>query len=271
MKLDMSQAWNHATTTALANKEVLGIVAAAFFFLPTLAISILAPSAELEAAAANPDQFQAAMMEYLTSNWPLFLIYVLATTVGTMTVFALLGKRQNLTVGEAIKAGLGATLPYLAASLLIGLAAGLAFGIIGAITAATGSPAIGSILGIILAIALFIALIRFLLVGPAIAIEGTNNPIAALGRSWALVKGNTRRVFGFVFLLIIAVIVISSVIGIVFGLVGALVGGGVGQWIEAVPAAIVSAVTSIILMSVYTSIYHQLAGGVNQSEVETFE
>lgn len=271
MKLDMSQAWNDATAIALANKDVLGIIAAVFFFLPTLALSVLAPGTELEAAAANPDQFQAAMIAYLTSNWPLFLIYVVATTVGTMTVFALLGKRQSVTVGEAIKAGLGATLPYLGATLLIGFATVLAFGVIGAISAATGSAVIGSVLGIALGIALFIAMIRFIIVGPVIAVEDVNNPVAALRRSWALVKGNTRRVFGFIFLLIIAIIVVSAVIGMVFGLVAALVGGDIGVWIEAVPAAIISAVSSVLLLSVYTAIHRQLTHGLPTTDIEIFE
>lgn len=228
MKLDIGQAWNDAVALMLSNKDVLGIVAAVFFFLPTLALSILAPTTQVEAAAAGgQEQLLAAMLEFLAENWLLFLIYMIASTVGSLTVFALLSKRQNLTVGEALKTGLATTLPYLVATLAIGMFAGLLFVLIGVISTAT-SPVIGSLVGVVLAAFLVIAMIRLLLIGPVMAAENMLNPVSAIQRSWQLVKGNTRRLFLFVILLAIAIFVVTSVLGIIFGLLGALLGGSAG-------------------------------------------
>ncbi|MGB7373862.1 glycerophosphoryl diester phosphodiesterase membrane domain-containing protein [Pontixanthobacter sp.] len=271
MKLDIGQAWNDATALMLGNKDMLGIVAAVFFFLPTLALSVLAPTAQLEAAAAGgSEQLQSAMMDFLAENWLLLLVYLAASTVGSLTVFALLGRRHRLTVGEALKTGLSATLPYLVATLAIGMAAGLIFAIVGVVSAAI-SPVVGGILGIILAALAVIALIRLLLIGPVMAAENTLNPVSAIKRSWQLVTGNTRRVFLFVVLLTIAIFVVTSVLGIIFGLLGAVVGGPAGLWAESIPAAIISAVSTVIMLSVYMSVYHGLSGSVSQAEIDTFE
>lgn len=271
MKLDIGQAWNDAVALMLGNKDVLGIVAAVFFFLPTLALSILAPTAPLEAAAAGgQEQLQAAMIEFLAENWLLFLVYLIASTVGSLTVFALLSKRQNMTVGEALKTGLSATVPYLVATLAVGMFAGLLFVLIGVISAAT-SPVIGALVGIVLAAFLVIAMIRLLMIGPVMAAENMLNPVSAIQRSWQLVKGNTRRVFLFIILLAIAIFVVTSVLGIIFGLLGALFGGSAGLWAESIPASIVGAISTVIMLSVYMSLHHQLAGGVSQAEIDTFE
>lgn len=271
MKLDIGQAWNDAVALMLGNKDVLGIVAAVFFFLPTLALSILAPTTQVEAAAAaGQEQLQAAMLEFLAENWLLFLVYLIASTVGSLTVFALLSKRQNLTVGEALKTGLAATVPYLVATLAIGMVAGLIFALVGIISAAT-SPLIGGVLGIVFAALAVIAMVRLLLIGPVMAAENMLNPVSAIQRSWQIVKGNTRRVFLFVILLAIAIFVVTSVLGLIFGLLGALLGGSAGLWAESIPASIVGAISTVIMLSVYMSLHHQLAGGVTPSDIEAFE
>lgn len=270
MKFDMNRAWGDAMSMVKNNMDVLGIVAAVFFFLPTLANSVLAPGTELEAAAADPSQLQAAFMAYFTENWWIFLLSSLVSLVGTMAVFALFGRSPKPTVGEAISAGLAGFLPYLGATLILGFAFGLAALLVGVLAGATGSAAVGVILGFVLVVALIIVGVRMVLVGPVIAIEGVSNPITALQRSWELVKGNTRRVFLFLLLIIIALVVVSMVLGLIFAAVGSLAGPTASVWVEGFLGGILSAVLSVMLLAIYTAIHRQLAGDVSASDIDTF-
>ncbi|MGB7407683.1 MAG: glycerophosphoryl diester phosphodiesterase membrane domain-containing protein [Pontixanthobacter sp.] len=271
MKFDMNAAWNDTVAMLKANTDVLGIVAAVFFFLPSLALTILAPGTELEAAAGDPDRLSEAMTAYFTASWWVLLLYGLITIVGTLAIFALFGRRSKPTVGEAISAGFRGFVPYLLSLLLVGVAIGLIAILIGVIVGLTGIAALGVLFAIIMAIVLLVVSIRILLTGPIIAIENEGNPIAALKRSWATIKGHTRRVFAFVFLLAIAITVVSLVLGFLFAGLGALLGPTLGLWVEGLLGALLGAVTTIILLAAYTAVYRQLAGDVTRQELETFE
>ncbi|MGB3739372.1 MAG: glycerophosphoryl diester phosphodiesterase membrane domain-containing protein [Pontixanthobacter sp.] len=262
MKFDMNAAWADTTAMLKRNSDILAVMAAVFFFLPSLALAILAPTAELEAiAAANPDQLNAALEGYFAESWLIIMVYSLVSIVGTLAVFALFGRQTKPTVGEAIGAGVKGFLPYLASFLIVGIAVALAALLVGLITGASGAVVIGALLGIALLIVLVFVSVRLLLTGPIIAIEGVANPIAALRRSWRMVKGNTKRVFAFVLLIGIAILVVSMVVGFVFALIGSVFGPEAGLWIESILTAMLGAVTTLILLAAYVAIYRQLAGG----------
>ena len=266
MKFDMNAAWADTTAMLKRNSDILAIMAAVFFFLPALAVSILAPTAELEAiAAGNPNQLNAALEGYFAESWPIILAYALVTVVGMLAVFALFGRRAKPTVGEAIGAGLKGFLPYLASFVIVGIALTVLLVLLGVIVGATGVEIIGVLLGVVIFVLFVFVNIRILLTGPIIAIEGEMNPIAALRRSWHLVKGNTKRVFAYVLLIGIAIAVVSLVIGFVFALLGSLFGPEAGLWVENILSAILGAVTTLILLATYVSIYRQLAGGTAAS------
>lgn len=268
MKFDMNQAWNDAVGLIKGNTEVLGIVAGVFFFLPSLALSVLAPGTELEAAAGNPARMQEAFASYFSNAWWVFLLYFLFTVVGTLAVYALYGRRPKPTVGEAISIGFRGFLPYLAASLLVGFLIGIGIVIAGALSAAV--PFLGIIIGLIVAALAIIVSIRIILVGPIIAIDGESNPVTAIKRSWALVKGNTRRVFLFLFLLVVAMLVVSIILGLIFAAIGAATGPTVGLWVEGILGGIMGAAFTIVMLAVYTAIHKQLAGEVSKADLETF-
>lgn len=271
MKFDLNQAWSDATGILKANLDVVGIVAAVFFFLPSLALGVLAPGKELEAAAGNPDQITAAFSAYFLGNWWLFLAYFLMTIIGTLAIFALFGKRPKPTVGDAIGAALRGFLPYIATSLIVGVAVGIAAVLIGVVAGASGMAVLGVVLGIALAIAMVIVSVRLILVGPVIAIDGVSNPITALQTSWNMVKGNTRRVFLFLFLLIIALIVVSMVLGLIFAAIGAMLGAIGALWVEAILGGIMSAAMTVLMLAVYAAIHRQLSGNVTTADLDTFE
>ena len=130
-------------------------------------------------------------------------------------ILALLTDHRRPTVAEALKIGASKILSYLAAYLLLGLAFGLiAIALVGGL-AATGSVG-ASVVGIFASVVLLAYFFtKFSLVPPVLVKEGISNPITALARSWQLTKGNSLRLFGFFFLLIIALSVVMIVISMV--------------------------------------------------------
>lgn len=271
MKFDMGAAWNEAMAMISSNKDVLGIVAGVFFFLPSLMLSVMAPGTELEAAAADPEQMQAAFMAYFTSNAWLFAIVAIAGWIGSLAVYALLGRQERVTVGEAITIGLKATLPYLLYVIGFALAVVLFSTAIGFVAGVTGSGIIGFILGLLALVVFVVVGIRLVLVGPIMAVDGVLNPLAAVQRSWSLIKGNTRRVFVFVILIVLAILVVATVLGLIFGLIGAMLGPAAGLWVEGILGGIMGAVFSVTFLAVYSATHRQLSGGAAPSDVETFE
>jgi len=271
MKFDMGAAWNEAMAMISSNKDVLGIVAGVFFFLPSLMLSVMAPGTELEAAAGDSEQMQAAFMAYFTNNAWLFAVVAIAGWIGSLAVYALLGRQDRVTVGEAITIGLKATLPYFLYIIGFALVVVLISAAIGAVAGAIGSGIVGFFLSLLALMALIVIGIRLVLVGPVMAVDGVLNPLAAVQRSWSLIKGNTRRVFVFVILLALAIIVVAIVLGLIFGLIGAMMGPAAGLWVEGILGGIMGAVFSVTFLAVYSATHRQLSGGAAPSDVETFE
>lgn len=271
MKFDMGRAWSEAIAMMMANKDLLIIMAAVFLFLPSLILAVMAPGAELEAAAQDPEAMQAALAAYFAENWLIMLIYGVVSTIGTLAILALLGRSQRPTVGEAIGIGAKTMVPYLAASLLLGFGIGVA-AVLVALVAATAGAAVGVILGIVVVALAILVMFRMILVAPVMAIEDKLNPITAIQRSWTLVKGNTRYVIAFILLLMVALIVVSLVTGIVFSLISALAGSGeVALWIDGILSSLLGAIFSLLLLAVYAAIHRQLAGPTAEAISETFE
>ena len=274
MKLDIGKAWDDAVGLLSQNRDLIVVVAGAFLFLPALVLGIFAPGAELEAAAgsaSDPQQIQAAFAAYFFDNWPIILAYGLIGTIGTLALLALLGRTQRPTVGEAIKIGVTAMIPYIVATLLVGLVFGLFIGLVGGLSAVAG-PAVAVILGIALFIAAVFVYFRLILIGPIMAIEGNLNPISAIKGSWNLVKGNTRWVALFLILLIIVLLVISTLVGGAFGLIAALIPSEtVSLWTMSFFEALIGAITSTISIAIYAALYKQLSGPSAEDVTETFE
>ncbi len=271
MKFDMNATWGETVAMLRRNADILGIVAAVFFFLPSLVLSIVAPTTELEQAAGNPDMLADVMAGYASKFWWIMLLYALVTIVGTLAVFALFGRDTKPTVGEAIGVGFKGFVPYLLSALLVGLVIVLVAALIGGIAAASGIALLGILAFVVLFAVFIIVSIRVLLAGPIIAIEGVTNPITALKGSWDMVKGHTRRVFAFVLLIVIAVIVVSLVIGLIIDFTAAMTGPQVGLWVKGVLSSLLGAVTTVVMLAAYTAIYRQLSGSVRRDEVEVFE
>lgn len=279
-KLDMGMAWSSAMSLIAQNKDTVGAIIGLFYFLPYLAVGLLAPEAANPQpgevpAGASPDVAARAAMDQITAayadNWPVLLALVLAQFIGSLSLLALLSNADTPTVGQSLKRGVAAAPSYLAAQVLSAVAAALVIGVpLGLVMAITPGPAAAAVLllAVIVAVYLFI---KFALVAPVIAIEGERNPITALRRSWQLTKGNSLRIAIFITLLVITIGIVSTLVSLVLALVFALFDQSVADIGNAVVASIVNAVLGVIFVVVLGAIHQQLAGPSEEQLAATFE
>ena len=281
-KLDMGKAWTDATALIGANRDTFGAIAGLFFFVPSLALAFFAP--ELSAPppdappGADPQLVLQAMinqqMQAYRDNWALVLGTLLLQFLGSLSLLALLAERARPTVGEALGIGLAGLVPYVAALLLGSLAAVVAVLLPASIGASTGSlagAAIGGLVTLFMTPVSLYLLVKFALIAPIVAIEGTRNPIAALRRSWRLTKGNSLRIALFQFLLIATIGVIATLVTSILGLVFSALGGTAATIGNAAVSSLANALVTVVFVGVIAAIYRQLAGPSPEGLATTFE
>ncbi|MFA9200435.1 MAG: hypothetical protein ACEQR8_04490 [Cypionkella sp.] len=274
MKFDMSAAWNEATRLLSANRQVLFVVGGVFFFLPSLVYGLVFSSqmAGIEAAQASdpdPEALFQAMLGTFRDYWWILLVTSIIQWLGTLGLLVLLTDRARPTVAEALKTGAGLLLPFLGAQLLVSCLFGLLL-LIPFATAASAGVGAAVLVGLVAVIALVYLFTKFLLVSPVVAVERVRNPIAALGRSWRLSKGNSLRLFLFVFLLSVAFIVVAGVASMIAGLVFALAGAEVALVGDAIVSGVVNALFTVLFIAVLAAVHRQLAGTAPETVGETF-
>jgi hypothetical protein len=264
MKLDMGQAWSQAMAMLSANRDLVAIVAGVFFFLPYLAVLLMLPDLVGDmpqlSPNADPDAVMAALQELLSRIWLPILVLGLVQAIGSLTLLALLRDAARPTLGEALKLGLVAFLPYLAAQLLGMLAVALGGGILVGLASAAHA-----LLGVIVMLFVLVGAIylwtKWLLTMPVIAVERVYNPLAAMRRSWRLTKGNSLLLFAFYMLLVIAGVIVITVIEMIFGLVFALFGAQAQLIGDSFVSGVLNAIWATILVAVLAAVHRQLASG----------
>lgn len=275
-KLDLERAWNEATALLSANRDVVLIVAAVFFFLPNVISTLILPSQDalimqMEAMGDQPDpeEIFALFGDYFAGSWWIYLVFGLVQAAGVLGLLALLTDRSRPTVGEALAFGGKALIPYIVAQILLGLAVILTPILLIALGAAI-NPGIAALLGIVGIVLMIYIWVKFSLLSPVIAIERVMNPIKALARSWRLTKGNSLRLFALYVLLIVALLVLSLVAGLVFALFGVL-GETVGLLATAIGGGLISMAFTTIMLAVLAAAHRQLGGGSAEAARRTFE
>ncbi len=260
MKFDLDTAWKDATGLLRRNAGLLAVIAGVFFFLPYAAITMALP--EMEAlgqaeASGNADAMMAAVTELYTSYWWAFLILTVVQGIGLLAMLALVRRRANPTVGEALATGARSVASYIGAQLLQTAALVLiAVLLIGGFGLGGRSLAF---LGALIAIAgIAYLLIKLSLVAPVIAIEGELNPVRALARSWVLTSGNSLRLFVFYLLLGLAFLVVSAVLSLVLGLGFALGGEQVALLGNAIVSALTNAAAIVLMVCILAAVHTQL-------------
>lgn len=280
-KLDMGKAWTQATGLIGANRDTIGAIAGLFFFLPSLAASLLMP--EMAATAAVPPAGsggdQAAQMQAMldqmsamyADNWPLIAALSIIQFVGSLSLLALLADRGRPTVGEALVAGVKSSPAYLIAQLLSAFIIALIVGVPLGVLTAVGSPIVTLLAGALLVLFAIYAFMKFSLLAPVIAIEGERNPLRALTRSWRLTKGNSIRIALFLLLLFFTIGIIAALVSGLLGVVFAALGSEIALVGNGVVSAAVNSGIGVIFLVVIASIHRQLAGLSPEGLAATFE
>lgn len=262
MKFNLDTAWKDATSLLSRNLGLLAVIAGVFFFIPYAAIAIAMPEmGNLEAAQAsgNFDAIMAAVTELYTTYWWVFLIVGIVQGIGLLSMLALVRRRANPTVGEAISTGLRSVPSYIGSQLLQTALIVIAATLLVGIGAVTGLSALAALGGVIAFVVTCYILVKLSLAAPIIAIEGELNPVRALRRSWALTKGNSVRLFFFYLLLLVAFVVVSSVISLVLGLVFAFAGEQAALLGDAVISGLVNAAMIVAMVCILAAVHTQLS------------
>lgn len=261
MKLDTNLAWQNAHAAIKGNREALLAIAGVFFFLPSLAFSLLYPQPPAAAGSMTPQQAMAFFEKFYRESLPFTLAMTVTQIVGTMAILRLFAGANRPTVGDAIAKGAVDAAVFLVTMFTVSLIGSILAGLILALAAVTGQQAVAGITMAAVIVALFYVFLRLILVMPVMAVEGLRSPAAALPRSWALTRGNVTRILLFMMLMVLAYAVIVGVVSAVLGIVLALVIGATGAKIAvAILAAALGAVFTLYLFTSLAAIHRQLAG-----------
>lgn len=275
MNFDMNRTWSQATAMVSANMQYLALIAGIFFLLPNMVLVVAMPDmmGTLLTPGGDPEQMAAQLTAQIPALVGVVLIGAAFSIIGYAAMVDLLGPGRP-TVGEALRAAIGA-LPTLIGCVLVSILGYSAFVLASALAIGLVSAALGMVLGetaagaiavigvVAMLGALIVLALRFVLVVPAVMLEGIRNPLAAFGRSWKLTGQSRRRIVLFFVLLFIAYMVLSMLLFSVVGLVGNLFVTGL---VNGLAGAAVAMLLTAILVSM-----HQQLGGDGQAAAEVFE
>lgn len=261
------------------NKDTVSAIVGLFFFLPYLAIALLAPEANTAtteiAPGASPDDAMRDMLDQMSAvyaeNWPYLLTVTVMQFVGSLSLLALLGNEDSPTVGEALRRGLGAAPSYFAAQLLSAVFVAFVIGVpLGLVAFLSPGLAVAVAVFVLLALVIYFV-VKFALIAPVIAIDRERNPIRALRRSWRLTKGNSLRIAIFMVLLFVTMAIVTGLFSVVMGLVFALFDKGIADIGNALVASLVNALIAVVFLVVLAAIHRQLSGPTREQLASTFE
>jgi len=283
VKFDGNVAWNEAMRQVSANREVLLVMAGVFLFLPVVVAQffmgdiqpqIMALMPQMK-AARDPMLALAPLLGLYAKILPYVLALILIDSVGKLGMMALLTDQRRPTVAEALGIGIkslptliGVGLLLLLGYLVVALAVALVAGVVVLPFALLGLKGLGVALAFTLVIVvLLFFLTRLSLIVPVVIVDGVRNPVAAITGSWALVKGNTRRLLVFYALLFIAYFVLALVVTMVLGgLVAVLAGKGTALTLGlGIVQGAMGAAFGVVFTALLVAIHRQLAGASPQA------
>lgn len=273
MNFDMNRTWNHCVSLVQANFGLLAVLAGVFILIPNVIFYLAAPDFMMAASQMGTDQEQlvALMQENAGTLIGFGLLVIIAQFIGYAALVALMGNNRP-TVGEALRQALsavptliGVTLLLALAYIVVGMVLAVAVGILGALLALVAGPAAAMVVAFVALVLVFAAvfyiLARFIMVYPAVMLEGLTSPVAALKRSLELTKPRGKRIFLFLALLMIAYMVISIVVSLVFGLLIAALGTGAAAALASgLLNGVLGSFVAIIYAGVMVAMHKQLTG-----------
>ena len=270
MKLDSSLAWQVATRTLSAHRDLVLTLAGVFLLLPHLALTLFVPPPQPQPGMA-PQAMMALLQGYYLRAAPFLIAVTIIQAVGTLSILTLFTDRSRPTVAEAIKRGVVGMVSYIGAQLLFGVGFGVIGGLLLAVAMATKLSALIALVVTVLAVAAIYITFRLILTVTVIAVDGVANPVSVLQRSWVLTKGNIGRIFLFIMLLGLIGLVILASASAIIGLIATLVlGAATSKIVVAVVASGLTALFTLVLIAVIAAIHRQLAGPSVAAMRETF-
>mgnify|MGYP001189138769 FL=1 len=236
-KLSYDATWADLVAMAKSNASVLAIVAGAFLLLPNFAQMLFAPPPDIRSLDWNGLR---QLEIYYTNNALVLILCNLPVWLGSAGILALLLDPRHLTVGEALKSGLRLLPGVIVLNWLI------QFMIVS---------------GLLLFIVPGLYLIGRLMLGPpAQMAERLGNPVSAIGRSFALSKGNGWRITGLVVLIAVVAVILASAANAIVGILLSLIlpKAAAGAAI-ALLKSVISAAMKLLALLLGAALYRQLA------------
>ena len=269
-KLDMGKAWTQATGLIGANRDLVGVLAGVFLFLPVFVLMMALLSSGIDfspqGGEPNPERIAAQINALLMANWWSLLLVLIGQLCASIAILSLLGDPGRPTVREVLQNLPRLLLPVLGAQLLIGLITQLPSLLAGLLPEL--AEALVSFL--LLPVTLYLT-IKFSLAIAVIVLGSQRNPIEALRRSWQLTKANSFRLFGFFLMLTLLFMVIALILLLVVGLVFAALGDRVALFGNAAFFALMLTVFYTISYALTVAIYRQLSQPVPDGDADLFE
>lgn len=270
-KLDMGKAWTQATGMIGANRDLVGVLAGLFLFIPffVLIYALFGSGIDFGAGGGSepdPERVAAAVNAFLLANWWALVLAGIGQLCAGIAILALLGDPARPTVREVLARVPRLILPVVAAQLLVAIITQLP-----SFLAGLAPDAVAAALSlVVLPVTLYLT-VKFALVGAVIVLGRQSNPVTAMRGSWRLTKGNSFRLFAFFTLLVVLGAVIALILMLVIGLVLSAAGDPVARIGNA-------AVLSLLLTAFYTvsyaltaAIHRQLSQPLPDEEADLFE
>jgi hypothetical protein len=281
MRFDSTRAWNEATGWIRANLNVLTPLAGIFLLVPALGMNWFTTDLQLAmqqaTAEVTPGEMPTEVLGLTAKLVGIAFAMGIFQSIGTMAMLALYSDQARPTVGEALALSLrclptsiGAMLVLLVAGMIAGIPVLLVIGLVAALLGTVAGPVVAALVPLLLVAVILVVVVRFIVLSPAIVIDGNMNPVAAIGRSWNLTKGHTLSLAFFLFLLVVAYLVIflaaQALVGLALG-VGAMsdavqmANAGTGAQIAiGLVLGALGAVASLIWTGLTGAIHSQLSG-----------
>ncbi len=271
MKFDSNLAWQQAAAAIRSNREVLFALAGVFYLLPILAFSLLFPQPE-PPAGADQQAMMAFATKYYAETMPFAIPMGLVQAAGTLGLLTLLTDRSRPTVGQAIRLGFVALLPYIGSQILFGFGAGGLGLMVLTMLGLSGSTALVSAGLAAMIVAGVYAAVRISLAAPVVAVEQVRNPVKALRRSWELTRGNGGRVLVFYALILLVFFIVLTLVMALLGIVLALVmPERPAMIVAAIISATLQAIMGLTFVAALAATHAQLAGAPANQDGPIFD
>lgn len=237
--LDYGVTWNDAMALLKSHNETAIAVAGVFILLPLIMFGYMLPSEQVTPGATGEAALK-QLMDMLSALAPWLIGLTILSLIGTLTVFHMILDADTPSVAEGLIRSSQSFFTVLLARIIASLVI-----------------VIGTFLLIVPGIYFSI---KFSQIETVVVAEKIRNPLEALSRSWAVTKGNSIQIFGFLLIIgivfILGYFVISVILGI--GLTLAL-SAAMAQFVIMVISSILQTVLSLLMVFVYAAIYRQLS------------